>query len=605
MRLSSSDTAASPDVPAFRQLLAECAEQFADAVTGYENEAESLEALAGGTPVDLLHVSLLDRDDIALPDLVAWFDALAPGGTVVVTSTAAGGSPTFAEAKRLVSERYPSVRVALGLSTEALVAQAPVDGAAPTVELLRNFPSAAGDLLDIVTGSVEPFDHLDDESMSPVALRAVTARWIERQQAEREALLSALRAYQDLTTRLSLEASDARSQLAAQIESARLEREHLVTEFLDRLDELSAKVSTSAARFAAQLEQKDRLLEEKDAWSRSTKDAGIRGAGGNRAERHRRHRALELLAAHRAAPPHCPGSPLAGHRAGTKPRRYPGVPLVARTIRSTTTSRSSSSITNGRGRPSSASTRWPGRRATLSTTSSWWTTARAPTSSRCSAQRQRTERLPSGRGRGEPFLQRGQQHRRRLRGGDYMVFLNNDAFVEPGMDRDLGRHHARRPDGRRRRAPCSSTPTGGCRRWAASRSPTGDVVQVGKGAVWGPDHYDTPCPVDYCSAACLLVRRSDFVDGGRVRLRVGARVLRGRRPLPQAVGPAAGRSWSTRRARVVHTESTTTSDPALRLHDISEINRAKFVKKWGPWLEARQTTAPGRADRGAPAESTG
>ena len=147
-------------LPAFRQLLAECAELFGDAVTGYETEAESLAALAGGTQVDLLHVSLLDQDDVALPDLVAWLDALAPGGTVVVTSTAADSSPAFTEAKRQVSDRYPSARVALGLSTEALVAQAPVDGAAPTVELLRNLPSAAGDLLDIVIGSVEPFDHL-------------------------------------------------------------------------------------------------------------------------------------------------------------------------------------------------------------------------------------------------------------------------------------------------------------------------------------------------------------------------------------------------------------------------------------------------------------
>ncbi len=262
VRLPSSDSAVSPDVPAFRQLLAECAERFGDAVAGYENEAESLATLAGGAQVDLLHVSLLDRDDIALPDLAAWFDVMAPGGTVVVTSTAADVSPTFAEAERVVSERYPSARVSLGLSTGALVAQAPVDGATPIVELLRNIPTAAGDLLDIVIGSVEPFDNLDDESISPVALRAMAARWIERQQAEREGLLSALRAYQDLTTRLSLEASDARSQLAAQIESARLEREHLVTEFLDRLDVLSAKISTSAARFAAEAEEKDRLVEE-------------------------------------------------------------------------------------------------------------------------------------------------------------------------------------------------------------------------------------------------------------------------------------------------------------------------------------------------------
>ena len=33
-------------------------------------------------------------------------------------------------------------------------------------------------------------------------------------------------------------------------------------EFLDRLDVLSAKISTSAARYSAQLEEKDRLLEQ-------------------------------------------------------------------------------------------------------------------------------------------------------------------------------------------------------------------------------------------------------------------------------------------------------------------------------------------------------
>ena len=262
VRLPPSGAAEAPDLPAFRQVLAECAALFGDAVTGYESEAAFLTALADGAHIDLLHVSLRDQADIALPGLGAWLDALAPGGTVVITSTAADNSPAFTEAKRQVSDRYPSARVSLGPSTEALVAQAPVAGAASTVELLRNLPSATGDLLDIVIGSIEPFDDLHDESMSPLAFRAMAARWIERQQAEREALLSALRAYQDLTTRLSLETSDARSQLAAQIESARLEREHLVAEFLDRLDVLSAKISTSAARFEAQLDERDRLVEE-------------------------------------------------------------------------------------------------------------------------------------------------------------------------------------------------------------------------------------------------------------------------------------------------------------------------------------------------------
>jgi glycosyltransferase involved in cell wall biosynthesis len=41
-------------------------------------------------------------------------------------------------------------------------------------------------------------------------------------------------------------------------------------------------------------------------------------------------------------------------------------------------------------------------------------------------------------------------------------------------------------------------------------------------------------------------------------------------------------------ARVVHIESKTTSSSELHLHNISEINRGRFVAKWGPWLEARQ-----------------
>jgi hypothetical protein len=45
-----------------------------------------------------------------------------------------------------------------------------------------------------------------------------------------------------------------------QLEAARLEREHLVAEFLDRVDELSAKVSTTASRYRAELADTNALL---------------------------------------------------------------------------------------------------------------------------------------------------------------------------------------------------------------------------------------------------------------------------------------------------------------------------------------------------------
>ncbi len=50
-------------------------------------------------------------------------------------------------------------------------------------------------------------------------------------------------------------------------------------------------------------------------------------------------------------------------------------------------------------------------------------------------------------------------------------------------------------------------------------------------------------------------------------------------------------------ARVIHIESKTTSDSRLRLHDISEINRARFVKKWGSLARGTPELAPRRPAR--------
>jgi hypothetical protein len=139
--------------------------------------------------------------------------------------------------------------------------ETPADGPMPSVELLRHVRSA-------MSGpggeSVEAIEGLDDESASPLVLRAIVVGLIERQHSDREAFQSALKAYEDLTERLTTEMTETRGLLAAQVESARLEREHLVAEFLDRLDVLSAKISTSASRFALQLEDKDRLLEDQE-----------------------------------------------------------------------------------------------------------------------------------------------------------------------------------------------------------------------------------------------------------------------------------------------------------------------------------------------------
>jgi GT2 family glycosyltransferase/glycosyltransferase involved in cell wall biosynthesis len=172
--------------------------------------------------------------------------------------------------------------------------------------------------------------------------------------------------------------------------------------------------------------------------------------------------------------------------------------------------------------------------------------------------------------------------------GDYIVFLNNDAFVQPGWIEALC--DTMRADPLVAAVgPMFIYPDGRVQEVGGIVVPTGDSVQIGKGAVWGPDHYVTPCLVDYCSAACLMMRRSDFLKVGGFGLEWEPAYYEDT-DLCLKLWTQCGKVMVNPNARVIHIESKTTSDSRLKLHDISEINRARFVKKWGAWLTARQTS---------------
>jgi GT2 family glycosyltransferase/glycosyltransferase involved in cell wall biosynthesis len=171
--------------------------------------------------------------------------------------------------------------------------------------------------------------------------------------------------------------------------------------------------------------------------------------------------------------------------------------------------------------------------------------------------------------------------------GDYIVFLNNDAFVEPGWIESLA--------GTMRSDPMVAAvgpmflyPDGRVQEVGGVALPTGDVVQIGKGTVWGPDHFDTPCVVDFCSAACLMMRRADFLTVGGLGFEWEPAYYEDV-DLCLKLWTHCGKVMVNPAARVVHIESKTTSDRRLQLQDISEINRSRFTAKWGAWLEARQT----------------
>jgi O-antigen biosynthesis protein len=171
-------------------------------------------------------------------------------------------------------------------------------------------------------------------------------------------------------------------------------------------------------------------------------------------------------------------------------------------------------------------------------------------------------------------------------GTDYIVFLNNDAFVEPGWIEALSSTMRDDPEVAAV-GPMFVYPDGRVQEVGSMALPTGDVVQIGKGTVWGPDHFDTPCVVDMCSAACLMMRRADFLKVGGFGFEWEPAYYEDT-DLCLKLWTQCGKVMVNPTARVVHIESKTTSDSRLQLHNISEINRVRFVKKWGALLQARQ-----------------
>jgi hypothetical protein len=130
--------------------------------------------------------------------------------------------------------------------------------------ILEYEPAAVRKLVAVLSEPPVDVDGLDEETLSPLTLQTIVSNVAARQRAEREGFLAALTAYRELTERLSIDVADAREQLAIETERARLERQQLVKDFLERVDVLSAKISTSAARFTAELVEKEILRQQEE-----------------------------------------------------------------------------------------------------------------------------------------------------------------------------------------------------------------------------------------------------------------------------------------------------------------------------------------------------
>ena len=333
-------------------------------------------------------------------------------------------------------------------------------------------------------------------------------RVIDQQHAEREAFLSALRVYKEETARLSKEVVVARSELTGQIEAARREREHLVAEFLDRVDELSAKVSTTASRYAAELADTNALLEAEgrkvEAYAGKAAIAQSVIDDMRQSTSWRITAPVRLVSRLLARPRPGPGSgrELAGRRVaqrvrsllrqrlGHRPQLQPGgdhgrMPHALAEARSELI-REIIVVDNG------------------------------SDPEELSVLRRRHARgdfvlVEVG---DEPVLRRGKQHRRRQRRRRLRRLPQQRRLRAARLDRGAQLDHADRPRTSPRSGRCSSTPTDGSRRWGASRWRPATWSRSARAPSGARTTTTRRCAVDFCSAACLMMRKADFLRVG-------------------------------------------------------------------------------------------
>jgi GT2 family glycosyltransferase/glycosyltransferase involved in cell wall biosynthesis len=186
--------------------------------------------------------------------------------------------------------------------------------------------------------------------------------------------------------------------------------------------------------------------------------------------------------------------------------------------------------------------------------------------------------------------------------GEYLVFLNNDAFLTTGSLDALRATFDRHPD-------CGAVgprflyPDGRVQEAGAMMSACGIALQRGKFLLPSVDLYNKTEPVDYVSAACIMLPLETFDAIGGFDLAWDPAYYEDS-DLGLKVRMLGKRVYYCADANVVHIENTTSGDAglALRMDGIVEVNREKFVSRWSRYLAGGRDPAlgielPSRAHR--------
>jgi GT2 family glycosyltransferase/glycosyltransferase involved in cell wall biosynthesis len=175
--------------------------------------------------------------------------------------------------------------------------------------------------------------------------------------------------------------------------------------------------------------------------------------------------------------------------------------------------------------------------------------------------------------------------------GDLLCFMNNDVIVTPHWLEPLMQVHERHPD-------CGAVgpkfvyPDGSLQEAGALVDAAGDVNRLGHGADASDDAYNQLRQVDYVSAAMVLLSRADFESVLGFDLAWDPAYYEDT-DLCLKISSRGRKIYYCPSSKVVHFESVTTSDSshALGLDNLKEVNRQKFVLRWGDRYQHNSSAA--------------
>jgi GT2 family glycosyltransferase/glycosyltransferase involved in cell wall biosynthesis len=175
--------------------------------------------------------------------------------------------------------------------------------------------------------------------------------------------------------------------------------------------------------------------------------------------------------------------------------------------------------------------------------------------------------------------------------GRLLLLLSSAVYVEPDCIAALG-SSMEKDSSTTAVGPTFLYPGGALQRIGGRVLESGDILsEEGDGTCESTDEY----PVEYSPAACLLVRRREYLSAGGFSLQWEPGQYEDV-DLCLTLRARGGRVLVNPRARAVHIPRLPDGEAKVRLEIQREINRLAFLQKWGGWLgTGRDSTSSGHA----------